>query len=142
MRSLLRRHAAAGFRWLAFGLCLAAALGCGLTLVSCASFQRTLVEPPSVPGATFLVGADTALRLVAPRYYEYDEQRLRQALDCCRQQHCRFLVAGRLDGSGRYVTMEETGIPEGHGDLFRAIAADDFRIDISSTLLRERRDLL
>jgi hypothetical protein len=90
------------------------------------------------PGATFVVGADTALRLVAPCYYEDDEQKLRQALDLFRQQDCRFLVASRVDAAGRCLGLDDCTIPATFRDLFRAIPSDVFRMDISSTWVRER----
>ena len=33
------------------------------------------------PGVTFVVGADTAMRVVSPRYYDADESRMRSALE-------------------------------------------------------------
>lgn len=90
------------------------------------------------PGAVFLVGADTAQRLVDPRYYEHDEQRLREALDAIRNHGCRFLVAGRADTSGHYLGVCDLAIPPAYPDMFRAIPEDIFRRDISSTALRAR----
>jgi hypothetical protein len=99
---------------------------------------RFLDKMTLFPGATWVVGADTASRLLAPRYYGNDEQRLRQAFDFFRGQGCRFLVAGRLDATGRYVELDDLAIPMEYRDLFRAIASEDFRMDVSSTLLRGR----
>jgi hypothetical protein len=90
------------------------------------------------PGAIFAVGADTAARLVDARYYDNDGQRLTQALDFIRRQGCRFLVAGRADSTGRHVGIEQISIPEAYGDLFRMIPAEDFRMDVSSSILRAR----
>ena len=91
------------------------------------------------PGATFIVGADTAARLVALHYYQDDEQRLRQAFDFFRRQGCGFLVAGRVDATGRYVALDDIPMPDEYRDLFRANSGNrDFRMDISSTLLRQR----
>ena len=90
------------------------------------------------PGATFAIGADTAARLVAPRYYQGKEEDMLLALDQLRAKHCRFLVAGRLDAAGRFVGLEEIPIPAPYGDLFCAIPQSEFRVDISSTRLRQR----
>jgi hypothetical protein len=90
------------------------------------------------PGAIFAVGADTAQRLADPRYYEQDDERLRQAFDFFRRQGCRFLVAGRMDASGRFLGLEGLAIPVAFRDLFRAIAREEFLKDVSSTLLRDR----
>ena len=93
------------------------------------------------PGAAFAIGADTALRLVDARYHENDEQRLQEALRFIRDQGCRFLVAGRADAAGGYVGIEDISIPADYRDLFGAIPADAFHMDISSTKLRAARDL-
>jgi hypothetical protein len=85
------------------------------------------------PGSAFVVGADTAARIVAPRYYE-NEARMHAAFDEFRALKCRFLVAGRVDDSGTFVGLDQVAIPERHRDLFREIP---FRCDISSTQLRK-----
>lgn len=99
---------------------------------------RFLDKARLFPGATFVVGADTALRLVAPRYYDDDERRLLEALEFFRAQRCSFLVAGRLDAAGRYLGLGDIPIPKAYRDLCRAIPAEEFRMDISSTMVRER----
>ena len=88
------------------------------------------------PGARFAIGADTALRLVDTRYHENDAQRLLEALRFIRDQGCRFLVAGRADATGRHIGVEDISIPADYRDLFGAIPAYAFRMDLSSTILR------
>jgi hypothetical protein len=88
------------------------------------------------PGATFVVGADTAERVVAPRYYRDSAEEMGRALDEIRRHHCRFLVAGRVCADGQFAQLCDLGIPEGHRDLFAAIPVDAFRLDVSSTALR------
>jgi len=90
------------------------------------------------PGATFAIGADTAQRLVDPSYYANDEELLRQAFDYLRKQGCRFLVAGRVDANGQYLGLNDIAMPETFRDLFRLILPDVFRMDISSTKIRDR----
>jgi nicotinic acid mononucleotide adenylyltransferase len=89
-------------------------------------------------GVQFVVGADTAARLVAPRYYQDSEARMAEALDAIRRHGCRFLVAGRMDERGRFVELDHVGIPDRYRDLFAAISCDEFRVDLSSTQLREQ----
>src|SRR5262249_29114014 len=43
------------------------------------------------PSAVFVVGADTAARIVDPHYYEGSEARMAEALALFRAQGCRFL---------------------------------------------------
>jgi nicotinamide mononucleotide (NMN) deamidase PncC len=88
------------------------------------------------PGAAFVVGADTAARIVAPRYYQESEACRDEALAGLRARGCRFLVAGRADGSGRFIAMEELSLPPAHGDLFEEIPRGEFELDVSSTQLR------
>jgi nicotinamide mononucleotide (NMN) deamidase PncC len=88
------------------------------------------------PGATFVVGADTAERIVRPRYYADREATMREALDEIAGHGCRFLVAGRADGAGRFTTVAEAPIPPEYRALFSAIPEAQFRSDLSSTLLR------
>jgi nicotinic acid mononucleotide adenylyltransferase len=90
------------------------------------------------PGAVFVVGADTAARIVAPRYYQDSADRLDQALGTIADLGCRFLVAARVDATGRLLVVDEVDIPSAWRGLFRAIDPQLFRLDISSTALRAR----
>jgi hypothetical protein len=89
------------------------------------------------PGAVFVLGADTAERILAPRYYEDNETRIAEALEQIRRQGCRFLVAGREERAGKYLGLENLCIPEASRDLFSGIPKADFHVPISSTALRE-----
>lgn len=96
----------------------------------------TFVEKARLFGGTvFVVGADTAARIVQPRFYG-SEPAMREALKELRRCGCRFLVAGRVAGEG-FVTLEQLAIPADFADLFDAIAESEFRADISSTALRQ-----
>ena len=87
------------------------------------------------PGCTFVIGWDTAVRLVAPRYYDGDESVMVTALAEIWALGCRFLVAGR-EIDGKYRTLADVPIPQGFGRLFQSIPESSFRVDISSTALR------
>jgi hypothetical protein len=89
------------------------------------------------PGAVFVVGADTAARLIAPRYYPKGEVGVIEALAFLRSQGCRFLVAGRVGSAGNLQSLEDLPIAPDFSDLFQAIPAAEFRFDISSTEIRE-----
>ena len=88
------------------------------------------------PGAMFVVGADTALRIVSPRYYQDDEPDMLKALARIRELECRFLVACRMDSRGQYLRKSDLPIPAAFQDLFIEIPPERFRWDISSTELR------
>ena len=90
------------------------------------------------PNTTFVLGADTAARLVAPRFYGGDLAKLHAALDDLRRRGAQFLVAGRNTETG-FETLDTLGLPTAYRDLFQAIPESTFRADISSSELREER---
>ena len=87
------------------------------------------------PGCVFIVGADTAARIVHPRFYN-DERHMIEALETIRSLGCTFFVGGRVDASGRFVEIEGVTIPEGYRELFAGVGEAAFRVDVSSTQLR------
>ena len=96
----------------------------------------TFVEKARLfPGCTFVIGWDTAMRLVDPRYYGGDDHQMTSALTEIRSLCCRFLVAGREEG-GVFHTLEEVPIPAKFQEMFTPIPEADFRRDVSSTELR------
>ncbi len=86
------------------------------------------------PGSIFVVGYDTAMRLVSPHYYN-GEEGMHAALAAIRANKCRFLVAGRLY-QGQFRTLSSIPIPPSFHDLFLELPEEYFRMDISSTELR------
>jgi Cytidylyltransferase-like len=89
------------------------------------------------PGATFVIGADTALRIVSPRYYDGSVARMLAALERIRGFSCRFLVACRADERGQWIRLADVPTPAPFVGLFTEIAPEQFRWDISSTKLRD-----
>jgi hypothetical protein len=97
----------------------------------------TFVEKADLfPGSVFVMGADTAIRVVAPRYYPTGAAGLTEALRLVRQRRCRFLVAGRQLADGALLDLGNIDVPSEFADLFTAIPAQLFRLEISSTRLR------
>lgn len=84
---------------------------------------------------TFVVGIDTAERIVQSKYYHGSEADMLTALNEIRSNGCRFLVAGRLE-DGNFQTLSETPMPSPVRDLFAEIPEHEFRRDVSSTELR------
>lgn len=87
------------------------------------------------PDTTFVVGYDTAVRLIDPRFYGQSARQMSAALAELRQLGARFLVAGRLTDAG-FLTFDSIVVPAGFDDLFESIPESRFRADISSTGLR------
>ena len=89
------------------------------------------------PGSVFVIGWDTMVRVIDPKYYGDSETAMLTALAEIWARGCRFLVAGRqVDGSFR--TLADVAIPQGFQPLFQSIPEERFRADVSSTELRER----
>ena len=91
-----------------------------------------------LPDTTFVIGYDTAKRLIDPRYYENDERMMMDALIEIRRRGGRFLVAGRREGED-FHTLDDIQMPSELQDMFRAIPESRFRRDLSSTELRSAR---
>ena len=88
---------------------------------------------------TFVIGADTAARLVAPKYYDDDEVRMHVALEEIANRGGSFLVAVRIDTAGRVRALNDIAVPRRYADLFTEIPEHRFRFDTSSSEIRARR---
>ena len=88
-----------------------------------------------LPGCTFVIGWDTAVRLVDPRYYGGEVSRMLDALRGIRSRGCRFLVAGRAV-DGVFHSLDDVAIPAGFEDMLTPVPESVFRRDQSSTELR------
>ena len=92
------------------------------------------------PGCTFVIGWDTAVRIVDPRYYGGEQSQMLAALEEMKGLCCRFLVAGREE-NGVFRTLGNVDVPRGFEAMFIPVPEVTFRYDESSTHLRnvERR---
>jgi hypothetical protein len=90
------------------------------------------------PNATFVIGADTAERLFALKYYDGDEDRMRAALDEIGNSGASFLIAVRIDAAGRLRRLSDIAVPPRYVDLFTEIPEHRFRLDTSSSEIRAR----
>ncbi len=95
-----------------------------------------------LPGTVFVVGADTAARVLETRFYgsagssEAQREAARdEAIARVGQAGCRFLVAGRRNGP-RFITLDDLAVPSGLGSLFETLPAEAFRADVSSSEIR------
>ena len=104
------------------------------------SRQATFAEKARYfAGVTFVVGVDTALRIVEPRFYDGGTRGVEAALTSLREAGARFLVAGRQTGSS-FQTLANVPIPAGFDDVFVELPESEFRADVSSTELRGRSE--
>jgi hypothetical protein len=87
------------------------------------------------PGAAFVIGWDTAVRLLEARYYEGSTAAMREALEEMQAVGTRFIVAGRAAGE-RFRTLEHVDVPQDFVAMFEPLHEDAFRADVSSSDLR------
>jgi hypothetical protein len=98
----------------------------------CLTRAATFVEKARLfPQATFVVGADTILRIADARYYAGEVER-DAAIEHISLMQCRFLVFGRQIG-GRFMTLGDFSLPDELAALCRSVAAETFREDVSSS---------
>ena len=102
-----------------------------VVLTRAETFQK---KAALLPGRTFVLGWDTAVRLVAPRYYG-GESEMMLALAEMMAGGARFIVAGRADGE-KFRTLADVDVPAGFAPMFSGVEEGEFRRDISSTELR------
>ncbi len=88
------------------------------------------------PGSTFIIGADTAVRLLDARFYG-SEQAVHDSFRELDSLGGHFLVAGRSRDGG-FAHLDALNIPAQLQHLFSSVPEDVFRADISSTELRAR----
>lgn len=88
------------------------------------------------PRSTFVIGADTAVRLLDARFY--DDGGRDATLAELQQLGARFLVAGR-HRDNRFLTLEDMNIPDRFRGLFSELPESAFRVDMSSSQLRQER---
>jgi len=87
------------------------------------------------PGATFIVGIDTLLRIADPKYYGGDPAKRDAAIAEIAARGCRFLAFGRvLDG--KFTVLSDLTLPPALAAICDEVPASEFREDISSTQLR------
>jgi hypothetical protein len=99
----------------------------------------TFVEKSRLfPGSTFVIGADTAERLVAPKYYGDNEARMLGGLEEIAKSGGAFLVAVRIDAAARVRVLTDIPVPPRCADLFSEIPEQRFRVDTSSSEIRAR----
>ncbi|TWT33126.1 hypothetical protein [Blastopirellula retiformator] len=98
----------------------------------------TFVEKARIfPEATFVVGADTIVRIADTRYYHDSEKKRDAAIREFSEQNCRFLVFPR-QVKGEFLTLDEIELPTPLRRLCDGVSPDLFRADISSTEIRRR----
>eukprot|EP00339_Tiarina_fusa_P005139 CAMPEP_0117047292 /NCGR_PEP_ID=MMETSP0472-20121206/32683_1 /TAXON_ID=693140 ORGANISM="Tiarina fusus, Strain LIS" /NCGR_SAMPLE_ID=MMETSP0472 /ASSEMBLY_ACC=CAM_ASM_000603 /LENGTH=480 /DNA_ID=CAMNT_0004759937 /DNA_START=150 /DNA_END=1592 /DNA_ORIENTATION=- len=97
------------------------------------------------PEISFVIGTDTLVRILNPKYYNDDENAMLEAVRS--MEGVNFLVGGRLeqkkgsDEPARFVSGAEEiiSLPKDVRDKFRIIEEKDFRVDLSSSHIRAEK---
>lgn len=90
------------------------------------------------PGGTFVVGADTYLRLADPRYYGGSAEAAAAAVRTIAGRARGLIVFGRAR-DGEFADPARLDVPQPLRDLAFFVSEREFRMDISSTALRAAR---
>lgn len=88
------------------------------------------------PGVAFVLGYDTAERLVDPRYCGGDPAARDAVLRGLLAAGCRVVVGGRVGPDGAFRVWDAGAAGEEFRGLFVPLTEADFRADVSSTALR------
>lgn len=107
-----------------------------IVIVTCAA--TFLEKARLMPGTTFVIGYDTAIRLFDDRFYA-DTDSITPSLDAMselRDLGSRFIVGGRHGADGTFNTVRDMFIPPGFEGLLIEIPEEKFSDRISSTQLR------
>ena len=91
-----------------------------------------------MPGTTFVIGYDTAIRLFDDRFY-LDIRSSSPSIAVMseiRELGSSFVVGGRHDADGTFQTIRNMGIPKGFESLLVEIPEEMFSDPISSTQIR------
>ena len=94
-----------------------------------------------MPGTTFVIGYDTAIRLFDDRFYAGSEAASPSiaAMSELRDLGSSFIVGGRRDAEDRFRNVRDVDVPAGFESLLLEIPERMFSDPISSTQIRERR---
>ena len=102
------------------------------------SFAPLFSQKSSVyPGSTFVIGHDTASRLVNPKYYDNEKRSMFTSLHEIEANGCDFLVAGRVD-AGSFRGLDDVDVPVRFKDMMVGIPETTFRVDQSSSEIRDK----
>jgi len=117
----------------------------GISLIV-TSAPRFTEKSSILPGATFVIGFDTYIRLMDKRYYPDHTagsvSAVENSLDLIQENGCQFVVAGRVDDHDQFRGMADVQIeiPARFKNMFTELNESQFRSDLSSTEIRNRSE--
>lgn len=97
----------------------------------------TFIEKAKLfPGAAFVVGMDTLVRIDDKKYYNNSEQDKQRALVQIADAGHKFLVFGRF-ADGQFLSLDDVQLTSELRDICIEVPESEFRVDLSSTELRK-----
>jgi hypothetical protein len=88
------------------------------------------------PQSTFVLGADTYVRLSDPRYYGGSGEAAAAAVHTIAAQARGLIVFGRVR-DGEFTDPAKLDVPQPLRDITYFVSQREFRMDVSSTALRQ-----
>ncbi len=93
---------------------------------------------------TFVLGTDTFVRIINPKYYDNSMENMIEALVDMKEKGVHYIVGGRLEqmesGSKKFINGEEEvkSLPMHLQEMFTLLSEEEFRLDVSSTEIRKK----
>ncbi len=103
------------------------------------SRAATFIEKVHVfPQSTFVMGADTYVRLIDPKYYHGSRKRLNDAMRTICRQSRGLIVFGRMYNQ-EYQNPATFDVPQALREITYFVSEREFRMDVSSSGIRENK---
>ena len=87
------------------------------------------------PQSTFVMGADTFVRLIDPKYYSGSKKKMNDAMRVIRRQSRGLIVFGRMREHG-FQNPSTCDVPLALREITYFVSEREFRMDISSSSIR------
>ncbi len=103
------------------------------------SRAATFIEKVHVfPQSTFVMGADTYVRLIDPKYYHGSQKRLNDAIRTICQQSRGLIVFGRMQDQ-KFQNPTTCDVPPALREITYFVSEREFRMDVSSSGIRANK---
>ena len=103
------------------------------------SRAATFIEKVHVfPQSTFVMGADTYVRLIDPKYYHGSRKRLNDAMRTICRQSRGLIVFGRMYNQ-EYQNPATFDVPQALREITYFVSEREFRMDVSSSGIRANK---
>jgi len=103
------------------------------------SRAATFIEKVHVfPQSTFVMGADTYVRLIDPKYYHGSQKRLNDAIRTICQQSRGLIVFGRMQDQ-KFQNPATCDVPPALREITYFVSEREFRMDVSSSGIRANK---